>query len=54
MTTDRSVVFVSGVRTAIGTFGGSLKNHEPTALAAAVVREAVARANVAPHTVGSV
>ncbi len=54
MTTDRSVVFVSGVRTAIGTFGGSLKNHEPTALAAAVVREAVARANIAPHTVGSV
>ncbi|MDG2242134.1 MAG: beta-ketothiolase BktB [Rhodospirillaceae bacterium] len=54
MTTDRSVVFVSGVRTAIGTFGGSLKNHEPTVLAAAVVREAVARINVAPQLVGSV
>ncbi|MBT5240433.1 MAG: beta-ketothiolase BktB [Rhodospirillaceae bacterium] len=54
MTNDRSVVFVSGVRTAIGTFGGSLKNHEPTALAAAVVKEAVARANVDPATIGSV
>ncbi|NKB43221.1 MAG: acetyl-CoA C-acyltransferase [Alphaproteobacteria bacterium] len=54
MTTDRSVVFVSGVRTAIGTFGGSLKNHEPTALGSAVLREAVARANIAPQSIGSV
>lgn len=54
MTTGQDVVFVSGVRTAIGTFGGSLKNHEPTALGAAVVREAVSRANIAPNTVGSV
>ena len=54
MTNARSVVFVSGVRTAIGTFGGSLKNHEPTALAAAVVKEAVARSNVEPPSIGSV
>ena len=54
MTDDRSVVFVSGVRTAIGTFGGSLKNHEPTALASAVVREAVARAGISPQSIGSV
>jgi acetyl-CoA C-acetyltransferase len=54
MTTNRSVVFVSGVRTAIGTFGGSLKNHEPTALGSAVIKEAVSRAGVAPETIGSV
>jgi acetyl-CoA C-acetyltransferase len=36
----RKVVVVSGVRTAIGTFGGSLKGIQPTELAAQVVREA--------------
>ena len=54
MTADRGVVFVSGVRTAIGTFGGSLKNHKPTTLGSAVIREAVSRSGVAPETVGSV
>ena len=37
----REVVVVSGVRTAIGTFGGSLKDVPPTELAAQVVREAL-------------
>ena len=41
MATTREVVLVSGVRTAIGEFGGSLKDHAPSDLAAAVVREAV-------------
>ena len=35
----REVVVVSGVRTAIGTFGGSLKDTPPTELAALVVRD---------------
>jgi acetyl-CoA C-acetyltransferase len=40
------VVVVSGVRTAIGTFGGSLKDQTPTQLGAAVLREACRRASV--------
>ena len=38
------VVIVSGVRTAVGDFGGSLKNHSPGQLGAIVVAEAVKRA----------
>ena len=34
----REVVVVSAVRTAIGTFGGSLKDVPPTELGALVVR----------------
>ena len=48
----REVVVLSGVRTAIGKYGGSLKDHPPTDLAALVVREAVKRAGVAPEEVG--
>lgn len=47
----REVVLVSGVRTAIGTFGGSLKDQTPTQLAAAVVRESVSRAGLGPDDV---
>ena len=43
---NREVVVVSAVRTAVGTFGGSLKDHPPTQLGAMVVREAVARAGL--------
>ena len=43
---NREVVVVSGVRTAIGTFGGSLKDQTPTQLGAAVLREACRRAAV--------
>lgn len=50
----REVVVVSGVRTAIGTFGGSLKDLAPTDLGALVVREALARANVSGDDVGHV
>jgi acetyl-CoA C-acetyltransferase len=42
------------VRTAIGKFGGSLKDVPPTELAALVVREVLARANVAGDEVGHV
>jgi acetyl-CoA C-acetyltransferase len=52
--TQPEVVVVSGVRTAVGTYGGSLKDKSPTELGAAVVREAVKRANVKPEEVGHV
>ncbi len=51
---SREVVIASGVRTAIGTFGGSLKDTPPTQLAALVVREALARAQVDGKDVGHV
>ena len=50
----REVVIVSAVRTAIGTYGGSLKDTPPTALAALVTREALARAGVDGKDVGHV
>jgi acetyl-CoA C-acetyltransferase len=43
---NREVVVVSAVRTAIGTYGGSLKDIPPTELAAQIVREALTRASV--------
>lgn len=51
---SRDVFVVSAVRTAIGTFGGSLKDTPPTALGALVVRESLARANVPGSDVGHV
>ncbi|WP_172198485.1 acetyl-CoA C-acyltransferase family protein [Niveibacterium sp. COAC-50] len=50
----REVVFVSGVRTPIGTYGGTLKDFAPTELAARVLREAIVRAKVDPAQVGHV
>jgi acetyl-CoA C-acetyltransferase len=50
----REIVVLSGVRTAIGRYGGSLKDHPPSELAAAVVREAVLRARIEPAEVGHV
>ena len=51
---NREVVVVSGVRTGIGTYGGSLKDTPPTELAALVVRESLARAGVTGQDVGHV
>jgi acetyl-CoA C-acetyltransferase len=51
---SREVVVVSAVRTAIGTFGGSLKDIAPTELAAQVVRESLKRANTDGKDVGHV
>ncbi|MDB5092412.1 MAG: acetyl-CoA C-acyltransferase, partial [Candidatus Eremiobacteraeota bacterium] len=51
---ERSVVVLSGARTAIGSYGGSLKDIPPTQLAATVAREAVKRAGVDPAHVGHV
>ncbi|SDJ34741.1 acetyl-CoA C-acetyltransferase [Paraburkholderia steynii] len=50
----REVVVASGVRTAIGSFGGSLKDIAPTELGAKVVREALSRAVVDGAEVGHV
>jgi acetyl-CoA C-acetyltransferase len=52
MASAREVVIVNGVRTAIGDYGGSLKDIPPTELAARVVREAVARSKVDPARIG--
>ena len=49
---QRSVVILSGVRTAIGDYGGSLKDIAPAELGAKVVKEAIARAKVDPNEVG--
>ena len=46
MSSTREVVVLSGARTAIGGFGGSLKDFPPSDLAALCVREAVKRAGV--------
>ena len=51
---SRDVVILSGVRTAIGGYGGSLKDIPPSELAAKCVREAVKRAGVKPNEVGHV
>ena len=52
MNNSREVVVISGVRTAIGDYGGSLKDFAPSELAARVVKEAVSRAKVDPKQVG--
>jgi acetyl-CoA C-acetyltransferase len=50
----REVVVVSGARTAIGDYGGALKEMPATKLGAVAIREAVARAQVEPARVGHV
>ncbi len=52
MSENREVVIVGAVRTAIGSYGGSLKDMPLGDLAATVVREAVRRSGVAPSDVG--
>ncbi|NCZ29052.1 MAG: acetyl-CoA C-acyltransferase [Betaproteobacteria bacterium] len=47
----REVVVIDGARTAVGTFGGSLKDFAPTKLASDIVREVVSRAGVDPAEV---
>src|SRR5690606_2439080 len=51
---NREVVVVSGARTAIGAYGGALKDMPATALGAVAIREAVARAKVDPASVAHV
>lgn len=45
------VVILSAVRTAIGAFGGGLKDTPPAELGAIVIREAIARAGLEPGAV---
>jgi acetyl-CoA C-acetyltransferase len=52
MQEHRDVLVLSGTRTAIGKYGGSLAAVPPCDLAATVVREAVSRAGVDPSEVG--
>jgi acetyl-CoA C-acetyltransferase len=54
MTPQRSVVFAEPVRTAIGTFGGSLKDVPAPTLGAVAIGAAVARAKLRPEEVGTV
>ena len=51
---QRSVVVVAPVRTAIGTFGGSLKDIPAPDLGAIAIKAAVARAGLDPEEVGTV
>ena len=50
----REVYVVSCCRTAVGSFGGSLKDTPAVELGAVTVKEALARAGVAPETVDEV
>jgi len=54
MISDRDVVFAGAVRTAIGTFGGSLAAVPPTELGARVIRAVVMRSGIEPKDVGHV
>jgi len=52
--TSREVVVVSGARTAIGDYGGALKELPATKLGAIAIKEAVGRAKLEPARVGHV
>ncbi|MEQ4674734.1 thiolase family protein [Providencia vermicola] len=54
MKNANDIVIVSGVRTAIGTMGGSFANTHQHDLGAEVIREAVKRAGIAPEDVDEV
>ena len=52
MSEIQAVFVVSGARTAVGDFGGALKDVPPCELAATVVREAVRRSGLAAEHIG--
>jgi len=54
MTSKREVVVLSGVRTAIGDFGASLKDVPPCEMAASVTREALERSGLDATDIGHV
>lgn len=54
MSDRQEVVIAGGVRTAIGTYGGSFRNTPPIDLAAATMGEAMKRTGVEPGEVGHV
>jgi len=49
-----NIVILSGARTAIGTFGGSLFNVSPIELGTIVAKEALTRAGISPNKIGHV
>ena len=51
---SREVVVLSAVRSAIGTFGGSLANMEPHELAGTVMKESIVRSGVDPQQINYV
>ena len=51
---QKEVFIVSAVRTATGSFGGSLRNVKATDLAAAAIRGAIAKAGIQPSAVDEV
>ncbi len=48
------IVILSGVRTAIGSFGGSLASVPPADLAATCITAAISKASLAPEQIGHV
>jgi hypothetical protein len=54
MSSQKTVVFAEPVRTAIGAFGGALKDMPAPDLGAAAIKAAVARSGVAPDDVETV
>jgi acetyl-CoA C-acetyltransferase len=54
MTNQREVVILSAVRTAVGKYGGALKDVPLTELAATVTRESVQRSGLSPKDVDAV
>ncbi len=53
MASGREVVVLSGTRTAIGDYGGALKDVAPTELAAHVIREAAKRSKLDAKEIGA-
>jgi acetyl-CoA acyltransferase 2 len=51
---DIDVVFLSGVRTGFGKFGGTVKHHSATQLGAIAAQHAIRRAGVEPGHVGHI
>src|SRR5690348_13978684 len=54
MAEEREIVVLSGVRTAIGKYGGTLKDFSPTDLGGMVIKEAVQRSWLEPNEIGHV
>jgi acetyl-CoA C-acetyltransferase len=54
MDSPREVVILSAVRTAIGKYGGSLRDLSPSQMGAIVVRESVKRAGILSDSIGHV
>lgn len=54
MNSDREVVFTGAVRTAVGSFGGSLAGVPPTELGSQVIRAAMTRGGVEAGEIGHV